>query len=109
MDNAVKYCDEGGGIALTLRPVKKGIVLTVRNDCQPMDKGELDRLFDRFYRMDKSRSRQTGGFGVGLSIARGIAEIHRGSIKAVCPDDQSIEFTAVLNNLKPSKDNQLGE
>jgi signal transduction histidine kinase len=103
MDNAVKYCDEGGAIRLTLASAKRGITLTVRNDCQPLDREALDRLFDRFYRVDKSRSRQTGGFGVGLSIARGIAETHRGSIRAVCPDDHSIEFTAVLNNLKSPK------
>jgi Tfp pilus assembly protein PilN len=103
MDNAVKYCEEGGEISLSLVPARKGVQLTVRNRCQPMEPSELDRLFDRFYRVDRSRSRQTGGFGVGLSIARSIAETHRGSIRAFCPSPDTIEFVAVLNPLKPTK------
>ena len=104
MDNAVKYCEEGGTIRLTLAATKRGIQLTVRNDCRPIEPAELEKLFDRFYRVDKSRSRQTGGFGVGLSIARGIAETHHGSIKAACPDEHSIVFTATLNNLRLPKE-----
>ena len=52
------------------------------------------KLFDRFYRTDKARS--AGGFGIGLSIARGIAEAHKGSIKAELTDGNTIEFTAYL-------------
>lgn len=51
-------------------------------------------MFDRFYRTDKARS--AGGFGIGLSIARGIAEAHKGSIKAELTDGNTIEFTAYL-------------
>ncbi|MGE4277753.1 MAG: sensor histidine kinase [Lawsonibacter sp.] len=96
LDNAVKYAAEGGPIRLTLEPAKKGAVMRVFNSCQGLDSVELDKLFDRFYRADKSRSKQTGGFGVGLSIARSIAEAHKGSIRAECPDAHSIQFTVGL-------------
>ncbi len=96
LDNAVKYAAEGSAIGLRLARVKRGAVLTMRNACTGLDCAELDRLFDRFYRVEKSRSKQTGGFGIGLSIARSIAEAHRGSIKAACPEPDVIEFTVFL-------------
>jgi signal transduction histidine kinase len=100
LDNSIKYCETGGSIALLLRPTRRGLELRVKNPCQPMTQEELDRLFDRFYRVDPSRSRQTGGFGIGLSIARSIAEIHHGSIRAQCPEPGCIEFVALLNSFK---------
>lgn len=96
LDNAVKYADEGSGIRLSLERAKRGVVLKACNACTDIDPAELDRLFDRFYRVEKSRSKQTGGFGVGLSIARSIAEAHRGSIRAECPDQGVIQFTVCL-------------
>ena len=56
----------------------------------------MNRLFDRFYRPDASRTAATGGFGIGLSIARSIAEGHRGTIRAESPDGRTIVFTAEL-------------
>jgi K+-sensing histidine kinase KdpD len=103
LDNAVKYSTDNGMIQLKLESAKKGIQIKVSNQCQPMDKSELNKLFDRFYRSDKSRSRQTGGFGLGLSIANSITELHHGSIKATMPTENSIEFTANLTNQKPNK------
>ena len=68
----------------------------MENECvQPPD-GPLDRLFDRFYRPDASRTAATGGFGIGLPIARSIAEGHRGTIRAESPDGRTIVFTAEL-------------
>ncbi|MGN0625501.1 MAG: sensor histidine kinase, partial [Oscillospiraceae bacterium] len=96
MDNAVKYSDENGHIRLTLEKTKKGILLRAFNTCPEMDIAQTDKLFDRFYRIDKSRSKQAGGFGIGLSIARGIVQAHGGSIRASCPDPRSIEFTVIL-------------
>lgn len=60
------------------------------------DTAVLGRLFDRFYRADPARSAETGGFGIGLSIARSIAEGHRGTIRAESPDGRTIVFTAEL-------------
>lgn len=96
LDNAVKYADSGGSIRFRLEAAPKGAVLRVSNPCAGLDITELDKLFDRFYRPDRSRSKQTGGFGVGLSIARSIVEAHHGSIRAECPEDGIIQFVVAL-------------
>lgn len=96
LDNAVKYADNGGSIRFRLEAAPKGAVLRVSNPCAGLDTTELDKLFDRFYRPDRSRSKQTGGFGVGLSIARSIVEAHHGSIRAECPEDGIIQFVVAL-------------
>ena len=58
--------------------------------------GNLDRLFDRFYRADSSRSRESGGFGIGLSAASAICRRHGGNIHAIKEGDHSIRFRAQL-------------
>ena len=94
LDNAVKYAADGTTIRFSLAKERRGVEMRCSNECDGLDTAELDRLFDRFYRADKSRS--SGGFGIGLSIARSIAEGHKGSIKAVSPDARTIEFIAEL-------------
>ena len=82
LDNAVKYADNGSEISLELARKARGVQLKVSNLCSSPPEGNLERLFDRFYRADSSRSRETGGYGVGLSIARAIVQTHRGKIAA---------------------------
>ena len=96
LDNAVKYADDGSTVRLSLEKSRKGPVLRASNPCSGLDAGELDKIFDRFYRPDRSRSKQTGGFGVGLSIARSIAEAHKGSIRAEHPAEGVIQFVVML-------------
>ena len=96
MDNAQKYALPGGEIVLSLKREHRGIVLRQSNPCEELGDGEEKKLFDRFYRADPSRSSEKKGFGVGLSIARGIVEMHKGSITAACPEKGRIEFTVVL-------------
>ena len=108
-DNAVKYASADSAIRMTLSSTRKGIKITSENGCEPISAEDLDRLFDRFYRVDKSRSRQSGGFGVGLSIARGVCEAHGGSIRAESPREGSIRFTALLNNQKAKKEVEMAE
>lgn len=82
VDNAVKYCDDNGSIRVRLERRKREIVLTVTNPCASLTTQDTRRIFDRFYRADASRSRSTGGNGIGLSIAQGIVSRHEGSISA---------------------------
>ncbi len=90
MDNALKYCDDGGEIRVTLAGDHHPI-LTVENSYAAVDGVELDRLFDRFYRADKART-YGSGFGIGLSMAKAIVEKHRGSIVAYNIANAAIGF-----------------
>ncbi|MGN0993940.1 MAG: sensor histidine kinase [Butyricicoccus sp.] len=106
LDNAVKYTDPGGEIALSLSRRKNALLLQVSNPCAGLDAAQLEKLFDRFYRADPSRSSQTGGFGIGLSIAQSIVEAHHGTIQAAYLQPGTIQFIVTLkerlmNNRKP--------
>ena len=94
MDNAIKYCDLGGEIGVTLHRGRR-VVLTVENTYAAVNEIELHRLFDRFYRADKAR-KFTGGYGVGLSMAKAIVEKHKGEITAYKKDNTHIGFKVVL-------------
>lgn len=100
LDNAARYASEGSVIELSLRAVSHGkgkgaAELIVSNAVDELPEGDLDRLFDRFYRADVSRSSKTGGSGVGLSVVRAIAEAHGGSA-SVCGSGNQITFTVRL-------------
>ncbi len=95
-DNAVKYCSAGGTIKLSLYKSGKNICIEMYNDCDYIDKSKLDRLFDRFYRADSSRSRETGGYGIGLSIAKVTVTRHKGKITATSSDSKSVTFKVTL-------------
>ena len=83
VDNAVKYTPEGGKIHIFWRKNGKKAEFSVQNTCDTLPEGDLNRLFDRFYRTDKARSREeTGGFGLGLAIAKSIVEASEGRIWA---------------------------
>ena len=94
MDNAIKYCDQGGEISVDLHRGRR-TVLTVENTYAAVGELELNRLFDRFYRADKAR-KFTGGYGVGLSMAKAIVEKHKGEITAYKKDATHIGFKIVL-------------
>ena len=92
LDNAMKYSDPSGRIAVTLAPAGKGSVLTVSNTTAGVPKGDLSILFERFYRLDSSRNNETGGNGIGLSVAKAIVEQHGGTISAHSHDGVVILF-----------------
>ena len=96
LDNAVKYSDAGGKIHLNVQKRQRKIVITVSNTFTQQDTMDLNRLFDRFYRPDQSRAVNSGGMGIGLSIAKATAEAHGGKISAKYSDQNTICFTVVL-------------
>ncbi|MBR6337960.1 MAG: GHKL domain-containing protein [Ruminococcus sp.] len=102
-ENAVKYADEGSEIKLTLAKKGKETVITVFNKGEPIAAESLPRLFDRFYREDSSRTRDTGGSGIGLSIAKAIVTAHKGSISAKNTDG-GILFTAAVRSVSQTKE-----
>ena len=100
LDNATRYASEDSVIELSLCAVSRGAgkgsaELVVSNAVDELPEGDLDRLFDRFYRADVSRNSKTGGSGVGLSVVRAIAEAHGGSA-TVSGHDHQITFTVRL-------------
>ncbi len=96
MDNAIKYSPEGSTVKAGLQKSGSKILLSVSNDTTvPVSKHDREHIFDRFYRTDKSRNSETGGHGIGLSIAKGITESHGGKIYAE-GNDKEIKITAEL-------------
>lgn len=96
LDNALKYSPDGGNISISLKKQNKSISLKVFNTAQNVDTKNLDRLFDRFYRGDKSRSSETRGYGIGLSVAKAIVTSHKGKIAASSKDGNSLTITVTL-------------
>lgn len=96
LDNAVKYAEKDSQIYFSLEKNKKGIVIRTSNKCEGLSSEDEEKLFDRFWRADESRS-SAGGFGIGLSMARSIAEGHKGTISAKIAEGV-ITFTAELKN-----------
>lgn len=96
LDNAIKYSSENGSIRLNFSANGKLKILSVWNTVDEIETGKLDYLFERFYRMDKSRNSKTGGFGIGLSVVQAIVQAHNGKVSAKSEDGKSIEFTISL-------------
>lgn len=82
LDNAAKYTDENGDIHVTLQKLKQHAIFRVKNTGKGIPPEDVPRIFDRFYRPDSSRSKDSGGFGLGLSIAKSIVERAGGKISA---------------------------
>lgn len=93
-DNAIKYTDECGFIKMNLYKSGKNIILESYNTCEYIDPKTVSHLFDRFYRADSSRARdtKTGGYGIGLSIAQAIVHRHKGKIKVFTSGTTGITF-----------------
>lgn len=96
LDNAIKYSSENGSIRLNFSTNGKLKLLSVWNTVDEIETGKLDYLFERFYRIDKSRNSKTGGFGIGLSVVQAIVQAHNGKVSAKSEDGKSIEFTISL-------------
>lgn len=100
MENAVKYNLPGGKVEVTVQQAGDRVTLTVRDTGVGIPEEDLPRIFERFYRVDKARSRQAGGTGLGLSIARDTARLHGGDIAAQRgPDGVGAQFTVTLPRL----------
>lgn len=97
LDNACKYTPETGHVRLSLKKDADRLSLQVKNSCPHPPEEDLEKLFDRFYRGDAARTQSSGGYGIGLSAARAIAQSHNGTISASYDHaEQSLCFTAIL-------------
>lgn len=96
LDNAAKYADPDTAVTLSLCADERQTRLTVRNRCAEIPQGDLDRLFDRFVRGNAARTQKSGGYGIGLSIARALAEANRARLTVSAPADTEIAFNLIF-------------
>jgi two-component system phosphate regulon sensor histidine kinase PhoR len=103
LDNAIKYVDDRNGrIRITVFRSGDNIRLEVEDNGIGIAKQELDRIFERFYRVDKARSRQNGGTGLGLSIVKHIVLAHKGDVEVRSRLNHGSVFSVVLRRARES-------
>ncbi len=93
LDNAIKYTPGGGRVQVHLQTTNEGVVCSVQDTGIGIPEQEQDRIFERFYRVDKARSRQVGGTGLGLSIVKHLAEIQHARISVLSQEGQGSCFS----------------
>lgn len=96
LDNAVKYAGQGGTVTLRLDRLQDRPRLTVHNTGPAIPPEHLPHLFERFYRVDAARDRSQGGYGLGLAIAKSIAEGHRGKLSVASTSEEGTAFTVLF-------------
>ena len=96
LSNALKFTPKGGAVHITTGETPEMILVSIRNDGPGIAPGDLPYIFERFYRADQSRTRSTGGSGIGLTIAKAIVEAHKGTITVRSEVGKGAEFTVSL-------------
>jgi len=96
LENALIYTEKGGSVSLTLEERDHSLSISVKDSGPGIAPEEADRIFERFYRGDKSRNRRIAGTGLGLSIAKEIVELHGGTVKLVPQKDKGTTFLIEL-------------
>ena len=96
LDNALKYTQENGKIEIKVEKQGKNVKIQFANTCENIKNINTKKIFDRFYRVDKSRNKSKEGYGIGLSIAKSIVDSHKGKITAEINKDNMICFTIII-------------
>ncbi|MBI5476467.1 MAG: HAMP domain-containing protein [Ignavibacteriales bacterium] len=96
VDNAIKFTPENGNVTLSLENENGFAVMSVKDNGVGIPVNEQKKIFDRFYRVDKARSRELGGSGLGLSIAKWIAELHKGKITVESEENTGSKFNVFI-------------
>ena len=96
IDNAIKYTPSGGNVRVELSENARSAIVKVADTGIGIPQAEIAHIFDRFYRVDKARSRETGGTGLGLSIVNQIVQLHGGQISVQSVEDKGSVFTVTL-------------
>jgi len=98
LDNALKYTDVDGYIKISVEEVDKNVAIIIKDNGIGIPQEDIPYIFDRFYRVDKARNKETGGMGLGLSIAKLIVELHGGTIEAESKLNKGSEFKITIPN-----------
>ena len=96
VSNSIKYTPNGGTIIMTASNIEDGVRITVQDNGIGIPQEDLPRLFERFYRVDKARSRERGGTGLGLAIAQEIVKLHGGKIEVESRFGEGTKMTVTL-------------
>jgi two-component system sensor histidine kinase SenX3 len=96
LDNAVKYSDAGSTVEVVTVTNGAWVELAVRDHGDGIPVRDLERIFERFYRVDRARSRETGGTGLGLAIVRHVANNHKGEVRVTSREGEGSTFTLRL-------------
>lgn len=99
-DNAIRYNKPGGVVDVLVYRSRKGIVLSVKDSGIGIPKEHQERIFERFYRVDKSRSKATGGTGLGLAIVKHIAQIHNASLEVASEIDKGTQIQVIFHTIQ---------
>ncbi len=109
VENAVKYSDPGSSVQVRAREQDGWIEISVADQGAGIPQRDLDRIFERFYRVDRARSRSTGGTGLGLSIVRHVASNHRGDVVVTSTEGDGSTFVLRLPTSAPASSNEPPE
>lgn len=96
IDNAIKYTPNDGTIKFDVTKQGKNTKIEISNTCENIENVDVNRVFERFYRDDKSRNKKKDGYGIGLSIAKSIIDVHKGKINAYITDEDMVCFKIVI-------------
>jgi two-component system phosphate regulon sensor histidine kinase PhoR len=96
IDNAIKYSDSGSSVGIVAGETETELVLSVQDRGLGIEREHLPRVFERFYRVDRARSRQLGGTGLGLAIVKHIMQAHQGSVTVESEPGQGSTFSLHL-------------
>lgn len=97
-DNAIRYNKKNGEVEVAVARTKEGVVLSVQDNGIGIPKEHQERIFERFYRVDKSRSKETGGTGLGLAIVKHIAQVHGALLEVVSEVDQGTKIMVTFRH-----------
>ena len=100
LENAVAHTGQGDTITVTTRPLAKWVEVRVNDTGEGIPAKDLPNIFERFYRVDKSRTRATGGSGLGLTIARRLVEAHGGKIEVQSEPGKGSRFSFTVPTLE---------
>jgi two-component system sensor histidine kinase VicK len=94
--NAIKYTQDYGNVWVSANKENKNIIISIKDDGIGIPKEDINRIFDRFYRVDKARTREMGGTGLGLSIAKQIAESHNSKLLVESEVQKGTEIKIII-------------
>lgn len=95
LSNALKYSKKSGEVLVTLSALKDTIIIGIKDNGIGISEKDLPFIFERFYRSDESRNKNTGGTGIGLTIVKNIVEAHKGTIKVT--SSLGVRITFIIN------------